>query len=239
MYPCDAKIAASTSASPLGSPCRFVMSNARSVVVPWAYSTMGRVPRQCGSPPSGTISAPDAEVASFAPPTVAYRMRCTAMSHSGVPLTARNCWLVNAVSASSKAGAVTVDTSSGGLCSNWPRVGFATTAPEPGSLPPHAASASAVRSKDVLAGIRSMEAGPPTGSDSTTMQACAVRHCQSVRWRTGSGAFEARQCTLTHRTPRNMRLRCERAECDLPGRSTATDGKGRPRDSLPLPEEFP
>ena len=54
--------------------CMFAMLNARSVVVPCAYKTIGRAPVQLAPAPVGTINAADPVVASFAPPTVVYWM---------------------------------------------------------------------------------------------------------------------------------------------------------------------
>jgi hypothetical protein len=87
--------------------------------------------------------------------------------------------------------------------------------------------------------VATHDAGLLTGRDSTAMQACAARHCQSVRWRTGRRAFESSQCTLTHRTSRHLRLRCSGAECDLLGRAKFADGQSHPVGSFPLPEDFP
>jgi hypothetical protein len=42
--------------------CMFAILNARSVVVPCAYKTIGRAPVQTAPRPEGTISAPDAVV---------------------------------------------------------------------------------------------------------------------------------------------------------------------------------
>jgi hypothetical protein len=47
---------------------------ARSVVVPCAYNTIGRLPVQFAPSPVGTISAAEAVVGSLALPTVLYSM---------------------------------------------------------------------------------------------------------------------------------------------------------------------
>ena len=76
------------------------------------------------------MSAPEAVVLSFAPPTVLYSMWNTLTVHGGVPLRARTwartwvpelCVLASVASCASRSAAEVDDTSSGGFCSSVPR----------------------------------------------------------------------------------------------------------------------
>ena len=126
------------------------MVNLRSVVVPCAYRTTGRLPVQVDPAPVGTMSAADAVVGSLAPPTVSYFTSYMRTSQTGVPLSASNCWFAARFSSISRLDAVTVDKSPGGLCSKVPRDGVAATPPELSIpfLPPQATSMHAASSED-------------------------------------------------------------------------------------------
>ena len=122
------------------------MLKVRSVLVPCAYSTIGREPVQLAPAPIGTMSAADAVVGSSAPPTVSYSMWYIRMSHTGGPLSDSTCWFAAAAfSSASSAEVVTVDNSCGGVCNSAPRCGGPPF--EPGCIPlpppPQPASSSA------------------------------------------------------------------------------------------------
>src|SRR5258708_7856049 len=57
-------------------------------------------------------------------------------SQAGAPLSASSCWLVARLSSASRATVVTVDSRSGGLCSNVPRAGGAGVPLPVWSMPP-------------------------------------------------------------------------------------------------------
>ena len=103
--------------------------------VPWLYSTIGRAPVQRASVPTGVISAPDAEVASPAPPVVLYCSKRTSTLQIGSPDSASR--VRSRVAplhiTSFRAAAVSARVRVGGLCS---RVPVARGASGPAGVPP-------------------------------------------------------------------------------------------------------